>query len=254
MMELHIGQRAVPQVEQTMLLSISQRICLWDEKSELPGFQPVGPTEWYGTEYEFERANQRLATAVIDTVHQVARTYHASPLPILEPGCGIGRVGVPLTVEDSRYRVTSLDWSPRMLERARLAARSRAVNDRITFHHANALTMLSPSGPILPSTHAIVVVCAFLCHFPQEEEWRLVCGQIAHALSNGGTIVVAEPLVERNRAYRDLPEGLKPHGNTRIRTLSAYKGVFDTYGLRCTHTRYVRYCNKEVYTIATFSL
>ena len=246
-MEYALQVTAIPQ------LSVEQRIALWDEKALLPGNRPVGPTDWGGEARQFERCNQQLATAVLDTVHCVACNEPA-PLRVLEPGCGIGRIGVSLAVEgDGRYVIDALDWSRMMRQRARHAALARGVDDNYTVKAGNVLRMLRPSGSVHPQTYQVAIAVALLCHFPDHREFRTALRQLIGSLSIGGVLVIADPLLEYNPAYRtDLTDGLKAHGNTRIRGLVEYTEICAGSGMTLIGRRRVEYCDEEVYTIMWF--
>lgn len=78
--------------------------------------------------------------------------------PILELGCGTGRVLRPLA--EAGFRVTGIDRSAPMLERARASTRSRALNDRVQLILAEMAAADrapgSPFGLVLLSLNALM--------------------------------------------------------------------------------------------------
>lgn len=88
--------------------------------------------------------------------------------PVLEMGCGSGRVLIPLA--QGGFDVTGIDRSPAMLKRAEAAARAADVSDRITLR---ALDMVearqAPGGPF----GLVIFSLNALMHLPTIE------GQIA---------------------------------------------------------------------------
>lgn len=105
--------------------------------------------------------------------------------PILELGCGSGRILLPLA-EDG-FHVTGLDGSPAMLKRAESRASELGVSERVTLVPADIRTADSaPGGPF----GLVIVGLNTLLHLPsQAAQIELLCA--AHrALDPRGQLVI----------------------------------------------------------------
>lgn len=103
--------------------------------------------------------------------------------PLLEVGCGTGRLTVPLAA--AGFRVTGLDASAAMLARARARAAQAGVADRITWIHGDA-TQGIPGGPY---PMAFIPLNTFL-HFPTQEAQRAVLRHVHRVLAPGGLLLL----------------------------------------------------------------
>ena len=91
--------------------------------------------------YDLTHAN---LTADLPFVVQLAAAANG---PILELGCGSGRLLLPLARVG--YTITGIDSSPEMLARARgrLAQEDTAVQSRVTLHQADMTSFALPDAP-----------------------------------------------------------------------------------------------------------
>lgn len=130
--------------------------------------------------------------------------------PILELGCGTGRILLPLA-EDG-YHVTGVDGSATMLERARSRAEERGTSDLVRFEHADIRTAdVAPGGPF----GLVIVGLNTLLHLPTQEDQRSLLAAAHRALDPRGQLVIdilnptPHLLVELSRGVTH--EGTWPH-------------------------------------------
>lgn len=103
--------------------------------------------------------------------------------PILELGCGTGRVLVPLA--EAGYRVTGLDRSGPMLQRA--AEATAGLRDRVTLVEAPmASADAAPGGPF----GLVLLTLNGLLHLPTVAEQRAVLEAARRALDPRGMLVI----------------------------------------------------------------
>ncbi|MFN3928294.1 MAG: class I SAM-dependent methyltransferase [Thermoflexus sp.] len=103
--------------------------------------------------------------------------------PLLEVGCGTGRLTVPLA--EAGFQITGLDASAAMLTRARARAERAGVSGRITWVHQDA-TQEIPGGPY---GMAFIPLNTFL-HFDSMEAQRAVLRHLWCALEPGGLLLM----------------------------------------------------------------
>jgi len=103
--------------------------------------------------------------------------------PLLEVGCGTGRLTVPLAA--AGFRVVGLDVSSAMLARARARAERAGVSHRITWIHADATQGIPPG----PYPMAFIPLNTFL-HFDTLEAQRAVLRHLHRALEPGGLLLL----------------------------------------------------------------
>jgi len=118
--------------------------------------------------------------------------------PVLELGCGTGRLLVPLA--EAGHRVTGFDLSRPMLDRARDAAQVAGVLDRVTLQR-EAMTDadLAPGGPF----GLVVVALNGLLHLPTVAAQRAALAAARRALDPRGQLVldVLNPTPDALRAF-----------------------------------------------------
>ena len=105
--------------------------------------------------------------------------------PVLELGCGSGRLLVPLA--ESGHRVTGLDASPAMLSRARAVATEADVADRVTlFQGGMEAADAAPGGPF----GIVIVALNGLMHLPTQDAQRRALAAARRALDPRGQLVL----------------------------------------------------------------
>ena len=107
--------------------------------------------------------------------------------PILELGCGTGRVAVPLAA--AGHQVTAVDIDPAMLERARrrAAAAGAAIGGRIEFVEADMLGMDLPSAG---SFRLAIIALNSLFLLATRAAQREAFATMARHVASGGLAVV----------------------------------------------------------------
>lgn len=130
-------------------------------------------------------AAQRLGEAL-----GVART--AAPLSVLDLGAGSGVWSIALAQQSPHVRVTAVDW-PGVIPITRKVAARLGVADRFRFVAGDLL------GADFGNGHAIATV-GHILHSEGEQRSRLLLKKAFDALAPGGTIAIAEILVDANRA------------------------------------------------------
>ena len=108
--------------------------------------------------------------------------------PIVELGCGSGRIAVPLALDG--HEVVGLDGSPQMLEQCRTRARAAGVEDRITL----VLGDLRDPPPLGPAARVIVPFRPYL-HLSGDDERVRALRAAAGLLADSGSLAfdVFEP-------------------------------------------------------------
>ena len=130
--------------------------------------------------------------------------------PILEPGCGTGRVLVPLA--EAGYRVTGVDASQPMLDRARTAAEAAGVSTQVALH-AGSMTEADrvAGGPF----GLVIIALNGLLHLPSAEAQRSALAAARRALDPRGQLVV-DVLSPTPEALRALDHAFGHEGSWRL--------------------------------------
>ena len=118
--------------------------------------------------------------------------------PILELGCGSGRLLLPFA--EAGYRVTGLDRSPPMLDRARAAVAAAGFADEITlFEGPMTAADRAPGGPF----GLVIVALNGLLHLPTATEQRAALTAAHRALDPRGQLVIdlLNPTPDALRAF-----------------------------------------------------
>ena len=117
--------------------------------------------------------------------------------PVLELGCGTGRLLVPLA--QAGHRVTGLDRSPPMLDRAREAVAVAGVAASVTLHRGSMTEAdAAPGGPF----GIVILALNGLLHLPTAAGQRAALAAARRALDPRGQLVldVLNPTPEALRA------------------------------------------------------
>ena len=105
--------------------------------------------------------------------------------PILELGCGSGRILLPLA-EDG-FRVTGLDGSPAMLARAESRANELGLSERVTLVHADVRSADSATGGPFG---LVIVGLNTLLHLPSQADQIELLAAAQRALDPRGQLVI----------------------------------------------------------------
>ncbi len=139
----------------------------------------------YETLARFYDLEHEALTADVDLYRNFA---HRCGSPILEPGCGTGRVLVPLA--QAGYEITGLDNSPAMLARARqrLSTRSPDVRARVNLIQAD----MRDFALARRYTMAFVAINGFMHFLTLEDQLRALRCIHLHLIP-GGTFILDLP-------------------------------------------------------------
>jgi SAM-dependent methyltransferase len=109
--------------------------------------------------------------------------------PVLEVGCGTGRVTTALA--RAGVRVTGIDISPAMLDRARAAVRRARVAGRVTLVLADVRTLTLASRFDL-----IAVPLAGFCHLLTPDDQVAALRSMRRHLAHGGLLALDLPVLD----------------------------------------------------------
>lgn len=105
--------------------------------------------------------------------------------PVLELGCGSGRLLVPLA--EAGHRVTGLDRSRAMLDRAQRSLSDSGLSDHVLLHLGTMVEAdLAPGGPF----GIVIVALNGLLHLPTATEQRAALAAVRRALDPRGQLVL----------------------------------------------------------------
>lgn len=122
--------------------------------------------------------------------------------PILEVGCGSGRLVVPLA--EAGFRVTGIDISRPMLDRARQHVAAHGVGDRVTLVEADMRSAdEAPGGPF----GLVILSLNSLMHLPSPVGQRAALEAARRALDPRGQLIidVMNPTAEQVTHLLDGP-------------------------------------------------
>jgi len=129
--------------------------------------------------------------------------------PVLELGCGSGRLLLPLA--EAGHRVTGVDASGPMLDRAAALAEESGVADRVTLHRGRMEEAdAAPGGPF----GIVVVALNGLLHLPTQGAQRAALAAARRALDPRGQLVL-DVLNPTPTALAALDQGVVHEGTWR---------------------------------------
>src|SRR5713101_4698537 len=132
-------------------------------------------------EREFFESGQELADWIFQVIEQRLSPYF-SPMSVLEYGCGVGRLAIPLARLPGS--VTAVDRSPAMLETARREARRRDVSH---------IEFLAPRELFASSRRFDLVTCFHVLQRLSQEDGLEVLGALLDRIASGGIGVFHVP-------------------------------------------------------------
>jgi SAM-dependent methyltransferase len=115
----------------------------------------------------------------------------SAPLPVLDLAAGSGVWSIALAKQSPHVRVTAVDW-PAVISVTRKVTLREGVADRFRFVEGDLLEADFGSG-------YSIATAGHILHSEGEERSRLLLNKTFDALAPGGTIAIAEILVDRDR-------------------------------------------------------
>lgn len=136
--------------------------------------------------YEHIAALYDLEHASFDADIEMYRQFvYATGDPVLELGCGSGRIVLPLAADG--YRVTGLDASPAMLARAQSAVDRANLSDRVTLTEGDmGECTVAPGGPF----GIVIIALNGLLHAATSHEQRKVLSCARQVLDPRGQLII----------------------------------------------------------------
>ncbi|MGH2531593.1 MAG: class I SAM-dependent methyltransferase [Thermomicrobiales bacterium] len=140
---------------------------------------PLDPYEQIPALYDLEHAGFE------DDLDFYASLVEAIGDPVLDLGCGTGRLLLPIA--RAGYRVTGLDLSRPMLDRAREFAHAEGLDERVTLFHGSMLDAhRAPGGPF----GIAIIALNGLLHLTTLQEQLAALRSIRKALDPRGQLVL----------------------------------------------------------------
>lgn len=130
--------------------------------------------------------------AAVGFADSIELSKAAGPVSVLDVGAGSGVWGVSLAEKSPHVRVTAVDW-PAVLKVTRRVAERHGVLDRFTFSPGDFSTADFGSG------HHVAAIGQIL-HSEGPARSRELLKKVCAALAPGGTVVIAEWLVDDDRS------------------------------------------------------
>lgn len=163
----------------------------------------------------FGRALERRRQAFLADVSGARRA--------LVLGDGDGRALTALLAAAPDAQIDYVDLSPRMLE----LARARAGSDRVTYHHADALTT-----PLPAAEYDLIVTHFFLDCFEEEDQARLI-ERVSHAATPQARWLVSE-FRKQGLLVRALYLFFRAATGLKTQRLVDHHPLFQQHGFRLT--------------------
>ena len=141
---------------------------------------------------QFDDQRGLPAAALRELVAFFRRLGDGSPLSIIEPGIGTGRVALPLAM--AGHHVTGVDISRPMLDACATKADALRVRDRVELHDGDATALPFGDHPFDAG-----VVASLLYLVP---EWWRVLDELNRVVRPGGTVVIVRERTEQGPHLR----------------------------------------------------
>lgn len=138
------------------------------------------------------------APLVLELITAAAAAGNPNATAVLDVGCGAGNYTLKLLERLPDLKVTLVDLSRPMLDRA---------VSRVTAVTTGAVTPIQADIRDLDWPEAsfdIVMAAASLHHLRGEDEWRCVFKRLRHALKTGGSLWIADLVVHDHSAVQQL--------------------------------------------------
>lgn len=154
--------------------------------------------------YDLEHAGH---DADIDLILNLAQVVGD---PILELGCGTGRLLVPLA--EAGHRVTGLDLSASMLKRAAAAVANASLSSLVTLHHGSMTSAdEAPGGPF----GLVIIALNGLLHLPTATAQRETLLAARRALDPRGQLAI-DLINPSPETLRGLDHGVTHEGGWHL--------------------------------------
>jgi 3-hydroxy-5-methyl-1-naphthoate 3-O-methyltransferase len=154
--------------------------------------KPTSPVNQEGTGAEFfEKFVCDIFPMSYPSAQALATALHLSKDNVLDLAAGSGVWGIALAQGSPAVRVTAVDW-PNVLEVTKQTAEQLRVSDRFSYIPGDLLTADFGSG-------YTVATLGHILHSEGEDRSRKLLKKVFNALAHGGTIAIAEFLVDDDR-------------------------------------------------------
>jgi ubiquinone/menaquinone biosynthesis C-methylase UbiE len=158
--------------------------------------KPIAPVnqETTGSEFfqEFVTDIFPMSYPAAKVLSQTLKFNHADkPISVLDLAAGSGVWGIAIAQSSDSVRVTAVDW-PDVLPATRKTVERFGLGDRFTFIAGDLLS--ADFG----SDHAVATL-GHILHSEGEERSKKLLAKVFDALASGGTIAIAEFLVDASR-------------------------------------------------------
>jgi len=176
--------------------------------------------EFWRTLYPFLFSDEsfRIAATEVDRMLELIDFKGGD---ILDLACGAGRHSLVLAKKG--YRVTAVDWSPYLLEKAN--EKAKADNVEVEFVHGDMRQFNRPEAYDL-----VLSMCTSFGYFDDKEDDLRTLGNIHRSLKPGGTLVmdlVTKELMARD--YTPIVSGWGPMGSFGTNAGEALIEMHDIY-------------------------
>lgn len=153
------------------------------QENERTSSIPPEQTQYFGMQAEIDHTKHIGGQSATLELIQVARISQGDH--VLEVGCGVGFTTAYL-VEQIGCRVTAVDLTPRMIERAQERALRRGIADRTTFRQADAQDL-----PFEDDLFDVAIAESVLSFAPSKER---ALSEMVRVTRPGGRVAITEAI------------------------------------------------------------